>query len=380
VRRVSRWWHQYWPVYAATGPIPISKRAKKLGYDHVKLWMIEGVDHNTMKVSTERVLDWALQQRRMKHPSRVTHRTYLPIHGRAYWTEIVGIHRIGRPARIDAAVEEGNAIRVEVTNASQFILRPEQKFFDLNLDLGRAIRVQVNGQRSFEGSCSETQQIRFERDDAGWSGAVEARVVRPYTAYRTHRIGKVARAPMAKNVGGTTTLGNWITDAMRNATGADIAIATHRHHRGVPMRDGQDVYLIELLNWLQPFNQTLAKFRMDGRTLLEILEDNIRENEPGAGQFLVQVSGCRYSFDRSRPRRDRIVDTDIDPDRTYTIVGYSSLLTRGDVLHLAGRYGKIPFEPLEETNIALAWRTIEKAGGIIDANPEQRVKEVTGNP
>jgi len=65
---------------------------------------------------------------------------------------------------------------------------------------------------------------------------------------------------------------------------------------------------------------------------------------------------------------------------TYTVVCYSSLLTRGDVLHLAGRYGKIPFEPLEETNIALAWRTIDKAGGMIDANPEQRVKEVTGNP
>ena len=72
------------------------------------------------------------------------------------------------------------------------------------------------------------------------------------------------------------------------------------------------------------------------------------------------------------------MDTDIDPDRTYSIVCYSSLLTRGDVLHLTGRYGKIPFEIQEETSIALAWRKIEKAGGIIDANPEQRVTEVTG--
>ena len=365
-----------WPVYAATGPIPITNRAQKLGYDHVQLWMIKGVGHNTMKVSTERVLDWALRQQRAKHPRRVTHRAYLPLHGRAYWTEIVGIHRIGRAARIDATVEEGNTIRVEVTNASQFILRPDQKL----LDLERPIRVQVNGQPSFQGNCSEGQQIRFKRNDAGWSVAVEARALRPYTAYRTHRIGKVHRAPVAKNVGGTTTLGNWMTDAMRDATGADLAIATHRHYRGVPLRDGQDVYLIELLNWLRPFNQELAKFRMQGSTLLEILEDNIRENEPGAGQFLVQLSGGRYSFDRSKPRGARIVATDIKPERTYTIVGYSSLLTRGDVLHLAGRYGKISFEPLEETNISLAWRTIEQAQGKIDANPEQRVKEITRNP
>jgi predicted esterase len=361
-----------WPVYAATGPIPITERAKELGYDHISLWMIPGVGHNTMDVSTERVLDWALEQKRVRHPKRVTHRAYFPIHGRAYWTEIFAIRSIGTTGRIDAAVGEGNSISVEVQNVDGFILRPEPELLDLDV----AIRVEVNGTAAFDDRCEALQQIRFEPEGDAWKARVEPRNLRPYTAYRTNLIGKVGRAPTAENVAGTTTLGNWITDAMREATGADMAIATHRHYRGVPMRDGQDVYMIELFNWLRPFNQTLARFKMDGKTLLEILEDNIRENEPGAEQFLVQVSGCRYAFDRSKPRGSRIVETDIDPERNYTIVGYSSLLTRGDVLHLAGRYGKIPFERLEETNLALAWRTIDRAGGILDANGEQRVREI----
>ena len=76
--------------------------AKELGYDHVTLWMIDGVGHNTMEVSTERVLDWAIEQRLTKHPRRVTHHAYFPIHGKAYWTEISGIEEIGTPGRLAA--------------------------------------------------------------------------------------------------------------------------------------------------------------------------------------------------------------------------------------------------------------------------------------
>lgn len=360
-----------WPPYAATGPIPISERARELGYDHVNLWMIPDVGHNTMDVSTQRVLDWAQDQTRVIHPRRVTHRAYFPIHGRAYWTEIVSIRSIGTTGRIDASITDGNRIRVDVQNVDAFIIRPDPEL----LDLAKSIEIEVNGGRAFKGGCPELEQIRFQSTDV-WTASVESREVRPYTAYKTHKIGKVTTAPTVENRAGTTTLGNWITDAMRDATGADIAIATHRHYRGVPMQDGQDVYLIELFNWLRPFNQALAKFEMTGEELIEILEDNIRENEPGADQFLVQVSGCRYSFDRSLVRGSRIVDTDIQPGRIYTIVSYSSLLTRGDVLHLAGRYGEIAFDRLEETNLALAWRMIEKSGGILEVNDEQRVTEI----
>ena len=60
--------------------------------------------------------------------------------------------------------------------------------------------------------------------------------------------------------------------------------------------------MIDLLNWLRPFNRGLIRFEIDGRSLLEIIEDKIRREKPYDGQFLVQVSGSRYTFDRPKPR------------------------------------------------------------------------------
>ncbi|MBC8871570.1 MAG: 5'-nucleotidase C-terminal domain-containing protein [Planctomycetes bacterium] len=360
-----------WPVYAQDGPIPITRRMKKLGYNG-RLWMVPGAGHNTMTVTTGQVLDWALKQQRVKHPQRVTFRAYLPIHGRAYWTELSAIDKIGNFAEFDAAVESDQRISVKIRNARQFILRPDPEL----LDLDQPIRVAVHGQPAFEGRCSAEEQLQFDFMADGWRGTAHPRKERPYTDYQSHKIGKVIKAPTT--VGPVeTTLGSWMADAMRDATDADIAIATRRHFRGVPLRDGQQLYLMDLLNWLRPFNRALIRFEIDGKSLLEIVEDNIREEKSYDGQFLVQVSGCRYAFDRSQPRGRRIVETDIKPDRTYRVVCYSSLLSRGDVLHLAGRYGKIPYGELEITNISAAWRYIDKCGGQIEAKLDGRVRDVT---
>ncbi|NQT16802.1 MAG: 5'-nucleotidase C-terminal domain-containing protein [Planctomycetes bacterium] len=360
-----------WPVYAQDGPIPISRRMEELGYNG-RLWMVPGAGHNTMKTSTGAVLDWAIEQRRVKHPKQVTFRAYLPIHGRAYWTELSAIDRIGCVAEIDATVESPQAVDVKIRNARQFILRPDAEL----LDLDRPIRVDVNDQPTFNGRCSEGEQLQFDLGAEGWQGTVHRRKVRPYTDYRVCKIGTVTKAPTTSGPA-ETTLGSWMADAMRDATDADVAIATRRHFRGVPLEDGQELYLIDLLNWLRPFNRSLIRFEIDGKTLLEIIEDNIREEKPYDGQFLVQVSGCRYAFDRSRPRGERIVDTDIEPDETYRAVCYSSLLSRGDVLHLGERFGKIPYQELELTNISAAWRHMEKCGGRIEAGLDGRVRDLT---
>lgn len=118
---------------------------------------------------------------------------------------------------------------------------------------------------------------------------------------------------------------------MREALGTNIAIATGRHYRGLPVTIGQDVYLFDLLNLLRPSNRVLVGFEIDGAGLLEILEDNIRQQN---------------SFD-------------------------------GDMLHLAGRFGKINYEELKLTNITAAWRYIDKHNGTINAQLDGRVRDVT---
>ena len=54
----------------------------------------------------------------------------------------------------------------------------------------------------------------------------------------------------------------------------------------------------------------------------------------------MQVSGCRYRFDRRLPVGKRIVETDIQPERDYTIVCNSLDITRTDTLHLGDRFEK----------------------------------------
>jgi predicted esterase len=365
-----------WPIYAQDGPIRIVGRLEQLGYD-AQLWMVPDVGHNTMEITTPQVLDWALQQHLVKHPQRVTHRAYLPIHGRAYWAEISALDEIGPYAEIDAEVTTTSDILLQsLRNVRQFILRPDEKL----LDCSQEIHIHFAGENPAEPltvQCDGDQQVRLDRSDEGiWKATLEPRQARSYANFRTHKIGRVVASPTADGKA-ETPLGNWTTDAMRDALGTDIAIATGRHYRGLPIASEQDVYLFDLLNLLRPSNRVLVSFKIDGAGLLEILEDNIRQENSFDGEFLVQVSGCRYAFDRSRPVGERIVESDIDPQRTYSVACLEGLLSRGDMLHLAGRFGKIEYEERELTNITAAWRYIDKLNGIIDAQLDGRVRDVT---
>ncbi len=365
-----------WPIYAQDGPIRIVKRLEQLDYD-ARLWMVPDVGHNTMQTTTPQVLDWALQQRLVKHPRRVTHRAYLPIHGRAYWAEISELDEIGPFAEIDAEVTSTSDILLHrLRNVRQLVLRPDAHLLDSSLEL-RIHFADEGATELLTVNCNGDQQVRLDRGDDGlWKAAVEPRQVRPYTSFRTHKVGRVTAGPTADGQA-ETTLGSWTTDTIRDALGTDIAIATGRHYRGLPVTDDQDVYLFDLLNLLRPSNRVLVSFNIDGAGLLEILEDNIRQEHSYDGQFLVQVSGCRYAFDRSRPAGERIVESDIDPARTYSVACVEGLLSRGDMLHLAERFGKIEYEERELTNITAAWRYIDKQGGIINAQLDGRVRDVT---
>jgi len=358
-----------WPVYAREGPVPITKRLKELKFN-VDYWEVPDQKHNTMRVSTPKVLDWALAQKRVTSPRRVTYRTYLPIHGRAYWTEIAEIADVGYLAALDASSQPENRVEAALQNVKQFILRPDPAL----LDLDKPIQIDVDGKAVFKGACSDKQQVRFDLADKVWKATVEPRKVRPYTAYHAHKIGKVVKAPSFEGTG-ETTMGNWLTDTMRETTKADIAIITRRHFRGLPLKDGQDLYVEDLTDALRPTECILVRVKLKGDVLLDILDDNARA-EKKTEDFLVQVSGCKYSFDRSRPRGKRIVESSIDPEKTYDVVCPRSVWTRGDMLHLGDRLGKIPFEVLDLTRISAAWRHIEMHEGKLEAKLEGRIKEV----
>ncbi|HBJ86245.1 MAG TPA: hypothetical protein DDZ88_20750 [Verrucomicrobiales bacterium] len=365
-----------WPIYAATGPIPITQEMQRLGYNG-ELWMVPDAPHNTMHVSTPRVLDWALQQKRVANPGHITHRAYFPPHGRAWWAEIQQIERPGWFAEVDARVEKGNRVVMQTKNTTRVVLRPDPALHDLQ----KPLIIEMENREVFRGSCDDNLEVSLSRQDGAWKATVQPRQIQSRTDWKNFIIGTVVEPPTWEG-GPETTLGNWLTDAMRDISGADIAICTKGHYRvGEKMRGhriaaGQKLYLMDLINWLRPSDAALATFTLKGSDLLKIIESNLLDG-PKDDMFLVQVSGCHYRFDRRRPQGQRIIETDIQPGREYKIVCNSSAITRTDTLHLGDFFGKLKHEMLEPNMLSTAWRFILKNQGRISAKNEGRVSEVT---
>lgn len=365
-----------WPVYAATGPVPITREMRRLGYKG-ELWMISDAGHNTFAVSTPRVLDWALLQRRAAHPRRVTHRAYFPPHGRAWWVEIQDIERPGWFAEVDARMADGNRITVMLKNTSRVVLRPDPALYDPKLPLS----IVVGDHEAFAGLCDESREVLLTRESGVWTAVTRPRHLTPRTEWKNFVIGTVAGPPTWEG-GPETTLGNWLTDAMRGISGADIAICTKGHYRvgekmrGHPVSAGQKLRLMDLINWLRPSDAALAVFTLKGSELLKIIEANILDSDKD-GRFLVQVAGCGYRFDRRRPQGSRVIESDIDPARGYRVVCNSSAITRTDTLHLGDQFGKLAHQLLEPTLLSSAWHHIVKNQHRISAQIEGRVVEVS---
>lgn len=133
-------------------------------------------------------------------------------------------------------------------------------------------------------------------------------------------------------------MGNLITDALRNATGAQIAV-----HNGGGIRasiDSGEITVGDVLEVL-PFNNTFVIFELSGADLVAALENSVSRVEAteGTGRFL-QVSGLRFTWDGTREAGRRILSVEVlnedgdyevlDPDEVYTIATNDYLFAGGD--------------------------------------------------
>jgi hypothetical protein len=265
-------------------------------------------------------------------------------------------------------------VRFTPANVAEFTFTPDPKLFD-PVD---PIEVVVAGHAVFQGRIGGDAALRLTGGPGGWKAALDRRRNVSPTAYRTP---PVAEAPEALDMRGTEKrLGNWITDAMRAATGADVALYSPVYYRGRPLPRGT-VDVVDLIQCSRPFDQYLVTVRLTGRDLLEILDANLPGpkppprmsiDEPGAGR-LVQVSGTRYVFDLGRPAGKRIVTSDLEPDRVYTVALEGQVVERETML-LAGRFRKLDYTT---TNIPFTLALYGHAAriGRIEARREGRVRE-----
>lgn len=313
-------------------------RMQRLGCP-VQFTELPGESHYGVARDFGPIIGWLTRHRRVAHPKSFTFEVDTPLHPRAYWITVDAIATPGKIAVIKAAAPSNHEARLEVENVDGVSLWPDPAVFDV----AQTLEISISGQRIFSGRVTATQEVAMTRSRSGWAARLQARREVSLTSYRTH---PVAFAPDSLDLSGTEArLGNWIADAMRAATGADVALYNHRLvPPDRPLPEGK-VDIVDLLQCSLPGDQDLVMLELKGREIVEILDANIPAGDVKGGlaaNLLVQVSGARYAFNRRLPPGQRIVSSSFVPDRVYSVVVEGQVVER-ETMRLAGRYKKLKY-------------------------------------
>ncbi|WP_226580910.1 cell wall-binding repeat-containing protein [Halobacillus litoralis] len=139
---------------------------------------------------------------------------------------------------------------------------------------------------------------------------------------------------------GETNLGNLITDSMlakAQDVEPDTTIAIQNGGGIRASIDKGDITMGEVLTTM-PFGNTLVTLDLTGEQIVDALENGVSDLENMGGRF-AQVSGLKYTFDRSLEAGSRIVDvktkTDdgyeaLDMDKEYTVATNAFVAAGGD--------------------------------------------------
>ncbi|RMH69787.1 MAG: bifunctional metallophosphatase/5'-nucleotidase [Gemmatimonadetes bacterium] len=124
-----------------------------------------------------------------------------------------------------------------------------------------------------------------------------------------------------------TVMGNLVTDAMREISKADVALVNRGGLRAdLPAGELTPRKIFQVL----PFQETIVKFTVDGKTLKDILETGVKGRRRD-----LNISGAKIVFDPNLPEMQRITELTIggeplDPNKTYEFVT-SAYLAEGSI-------------------------------------------------
>jgi 5'-nucleotidase len=158
------------------------------------------------------------------------------------------------------------------------------------------------------------------------------------------------------------SMGNLVADAMVDRLqdqGVTIAI-----QNGGGLRasiDAGTVTMGEVLTVL-PFQNSLASFQLKGSDIVAALENGVSQVEEAAGRF-PQVSGLKYTFDKSKPAGSRVSDVQvkegdafvaIDANKVYGVATNNYMRSGGDGYKVFATAGQnaYDFGPGLETVVA----------------------------
>ena len=133
---------------------------------------------------------------------------------------------------------------------------------------------------------------------------------------------------------GETAIGNLITDAMREATGADIAITNGGGIRADRIYDPGTVLTRRDIQSELPFGNKTVTLALTGQDILDALENGFSAIEEVSGRF-PHVSGMTVTYDPSAEPGARVVevtigDAPLDPAAGYVLATNDFMAGGGD--------------------------------------------------
>ena len=140
--------------------------------------------------------------------------------------------------------------------------------------------------------------------------------------------------------GGEATMGNLVVDAMRAATGADIAITNGGGIRADRIYEaGTELTRRDIMTEL-PFGNATVLVEITGQQVLDALENGFSKVEKGSGRF-PQVSGLEVVWDPTAPPGTRVVSVkvngaDLDVNALYRVATNDYMLRGGDGYTMLG--------------------------------------------
>ena len=131
-----------------------------------------------------------------------------------------------------------------------------------------------------------------------------------------------------------TAFGNLLADAMREATGADIALTNGGGIRGDTIYPPGTKLTRKMVLTELPFGNKTVVLRLTGAQVREALENGVSRAENPSGRF-PQVSGLAFTFDARRPPGERVMSVTVggaplEDGKSYTLATNSFLANGGD--------------------------------------------------
>ncbi len=171
-------------------------------------------------------------------------------------------------------------------------------------------------------------------------------------------------------------MGNLIADAMRDVTGADVAIMNGGGIRAdKEYAAGTDITRKDILTEL-PFGNVTIMVELTGKQIRDALENGVSKLEDGAGRF-AHVSGMKVEVDATKPAGERISsvivgDKPLDDTATYKLATNDFLLGGGDGFTSLGQ-GKVLVDARGGNLVANDVMVYVKKLGTVDAKVEGRI-------